>query len=41
MEPQIGTFHNAKTGETIVRELTADEIATLPEPSNEFAPVAD
>lgn len=37
----IGTFHDAITGETVVRELTADEIAALPEPSNEFAPVAD
>ena len=27
-------------GETIVRELTADEIASLPEPSNEAAPTA-
>jgi hypothetical protein len=25
-----GTFHNAITGETIVRELTAEEIAALP-----------
>ena len=27
MEPLIGTFHDALTGETVVRELTADEIA--------------
>jgi hypothetical protein len=40
-EPLLGTFHDAVTGETIVRELTADEIAALPKPSNEFAPVAD
>jgi hypothetical protein len=40
-EKYFGTFHDAITGETIVRELTADEIAALPEPSNEFAPVAD
>ena len=26
-EPITGTFHNAKTGETIVRELTAEEHA--------------
>jgi hypothetical protein len=25
------TIHDAKTGETVVRELTADEIAELPE----------
>jgi hypothetical protein len=31
MEPFIGTFHDALTGETITRELTADEIAALPE----------
>jgi hypothetical protein len=32
-EPLLGTFHDALTGETITRELTADEIALLPEPS--------
>jgi hypothetical protein len=31
--PIIGTFHDALTGETIVRELTAEEIAQLPEPT--------
>jgi hypothetical protein len=31
-EPLTGTFHDALTGETIVRELTAEEIATIPEP---------
>jgi len=31
MEPKYGTFHDAETGETIFRELTADEIAALPE----------
>lgn len=30
MEPLTGTFHDAQTGETITRELTADEIAELP-----------
>lgn len=30
MEPLIGTFHDALTGETIVRELTDEEIAALP-----------
>jgi hypothetical protein len=31
-EPIIGIWHDAATGETIVRELTAEEIAELPEP---------
>jgi hypothetical protein len=31
MEPLKGTFHDALTGETIVRELTVKEIAELPE----------
>ena len=30
MEPLKGTFHDALTGETIVRELTVEEIAELP-----------
>jgi hypothetical protein len=34
----VGTFHNAITGEIIVRELTADEIAALPEPTDEVPP---
>ena len=29
MEPLTGTFHDAQTGETIVRELTAEEISAL------------
>ena len=33
MEPLFGTFHDALTGETITRELTAEEIAALPEPT--------
>jgi len=33
MEPLKGTFHDAITGETIVRELTEQEIALLPEPT--------
>ena len=32
-DPIIGTFHDAATGETITRELTAVEIAALPEPT--------
>ena len=32
MEPLRGTFHDAATGETIERELTADEIAALAQP---------
>jgi hypothetical protein len=31
-EALIGTFYNGLTGETVVRELTAEEIATIPEP---------
>ena len=27
------TFHDALTGETVTRELTAEEIAALPEPT--------
>ena len=32
-EPLYGTFHDAATGETITRDLTAEEIAALPEPT--------
>jgi hypothetical protein len=32
-DPILGTFHDAETGETITRELTAGEIAALPEPT--------
>jgi hypothetical protein len=32
-DPITGTFHDAETGETITRELTPEEIAALPEPS--------
>jgi hypothetical protein len=32
-EPLLGTFHDAITGVTVTRELTPDEIALLPEPS--------
>ena len=38
MEPLLGTFHDAITGETITRELTADEIAALPEPTEPLVP---
>ena len=31
-DPIIGTFHDAATGETIERELTAEEVAALPQP---------
>ena len=27
MQPLLGTFHNVTTGQTVVRELTAEEIA--------------
>jgi len=33
MEALYGTFHDAITGETITRELTAEEVAALPEPT--------
>ena len=39
-EPLLGTFHDAITGETIVRELTPDEIAALPQATNE-TPITD
>ena len=29
-EKKLGTFHYAITGETIVRELTEEELATMP-----------
>lgn len=28
------TFHDASTGETVVRELTDEEIAALPQPDD-------
>ena len=31
-DPILGTFHNAETNETIVRELTPEEVAALPRP---------
>ena len=37
MEPLTGLFHNAITGETIERELTAQEIAELPEADDVLA----
>jgi hypothetical protein len=33
-----GTFHDALTGETIERELTDEEIAALPQPSDVPSP---
>ena len=35
MSKPTGTFHDALTGETIIRELTPEEIAAIPEPLNE------
>lgn len=32
-EPRLATFHDAITGETITRELTPEEVAALPEPT--------
>jgi len=37
-DPILGTFHDAETGETITRELTAEEIAALPQPSEPLTP---
>jgi hypothetical protein len=37
MEPKLGTFHDAATGETITRELTPEEIAELPEVPDDLA----
>jgi hypothetical protein len=34
-ELPLGTFHDAATGETVTRELTADEIAQLPQATDE------
>jgi hypothetical protein len=34
MSKPTGTFHDAFTGETIERELTDEEIAALPQPSD-------
>ena len=31
-EPLMGAFHDALTHETVIRELTPEEIAALPEP---------
>jgi hypothetical protein len=38
MEKKYGTFHNAETGETVTRELTADEIAEIPTATDETTP---
>jgi len=35
IEPLLGTFHDAITGETITRELTPDEIAAIPQDTDE------
>ena len=32
-EPMMGMWFDAATGETVTRELTAEEIAALPEPT--------
>jgi len=39
MSKPTGTFHDALTGETIERELTDEEIANLPQPSD--LPIAE
>ena len=33
VKPLIGVFHDVITGEIVTRELTAEEISTLPEPA--------
>ena len=35
MEPLTGTFHDAQTGETIVRDLTPEEAALIPTATDE------
>jgi hypothetical protein len=40
-KPRTGTFHDALTGETIIRELTAEEIQALEEPIQDETPTAD
>jgi hypothetical protein len=37
-EPLKGVFYDGITGETIERELTADEIALLQKPADEVPP---
>lgn len=39
-EPIFGTFHDAITNQTVIRELTPEEIAALPEPG-EPLPTSD
>ena len=41
MEKKQGTFHDAETGKTVTRELTAAEIAELQIATNEDAPTTD
>jgi hypothetical protein len=38
MEPLTGIFHDATTGETVERELTAEELKLLEEVQNAVAP---
>jgi hypothetical protein len=38
MEPIRGTFYDALTGETIERDLTDEEIASMPEPAQLLSP---
>jgi hypothetical protein len=39
--PIIGTFHNVLTGEVVVRELTAEELAAMPQVEEHEAPSPD
>ncbi len=39
--PIIGTFHDVLTGEVVVRELTAEEIAAMPQVEENETPITD
>jgi len=41
MEPRIGVFYDALTGETVERELTAQEIAEIESLSDETTTIVD
>ena len=38
-DPILGTFHDAITGQTVTRELTAEEIAAMPELGEPLTPL--
>jgi hypothetical protein len=41
MENPQGTFHDTLINKTITRDLTADEIAALPTPTDEAPPTVE